>query len=345
MNWEEYKQNFTAASISAGYSKSYINRCLVYALQLHKNNFPIIYSLDHLSHLVGFDSSYILSVAYRQERYYRKFNIPKRSGGQREIAEPLPNLKKIQRWILDNILYREEPSPYAKAFVPGRSIKENARFHRGQKMVLTLDVQNFFPSLSTKLVAKFFRGCGYSKKVSYFLTRLCTLNGGLPQGSAASPALANLVFKGADNRIANYCKSNSIRYTRYADDLTFSGAFSAGNLIVHVTRELKVLELRLKESKTRLMLGHERQEVTGIVVNKILQVPRQYRRNLRQAIYYIDKYGLMNHLDKLGEQRANYISHLLGQANFVLFINPSDRDAKRVFDVINNQLQHSEILP
>ncbi|MBX3630228.1 MAG: retron St85 family RNA-directed DNA polymerase [Nitrosomonas sp.] len=336
MNWIDYQKEFTAKSISAGYKKDYIERCLTYAHRLYERNLPIIYSLDHFASLVGYEKSYLNYIAYRQNPFYRNFEIPKKSSGKREISEPLPNLKKIQRWVLDNILYRVSPSQYAKAFVPGRSIKANARFHRNQKMVLTLDINNFFPRLSSKLVKQFFTKCGYSKKVTYYLTRLCVLNGGLPQGAPTSPALANLMLKDFDLNIAKYCKSKTIRYTRYADDLTFSGVFAENELIKQVKKELKKIDLELKNSKTRLMLKHQRQEVTGIVVNNKLQAPREFRRNLRQAIFYIEKYGLENHLAKLNEFRANYVSHLLGQANFVLFINPRDQDALKALEILKD---------
>lgn len=334
MDWSDYQEAFTKASNSAGYDQSYIDRCLKYAARLHQNNLPIIYSLSHLASLVGFDRVYLQQVAYSQSHFYRAFTVPKRSGGVRNIAEPLPNLKKIQKWILEQIFYRLAPSEYAKAFVPSRSIRDNARFHRNQPMVLKLDVRDFFPSLSTKLVISFFRSCGYSRAVSYYLTRLCTLEGGLPQGSPASPALSNFLLSKIDLKIAEYCLPKGIRYTRYADDLSFSGQFSENDLISYVKRKLKSLGLELNEKKTRLMLGHQRQQVTGIVVNNKLQAPRDTRRGLRQAIFYIEKYGLDNHLSKIDEQRANYVAHLIGLANFVLFVNPRDREAMRALEVL-----------
>ncbi len=327
MDFQTYCKNFRFEAEKAGYDHAYIARCLEYASNIHKNDLPIIYSLKHLSLLVGIDESYIRSVGYLQERYYRTFKIPKRSGGDREISEPLPNLKSIQRWILDEVLNKVEPSQYAKAYVQNRSIKDNARFHRYQKQVLTVDIQNFFPSLSTKLVKQFFSSCGYSKRLTYYLTRICTLSGGLPQGAPTSPALSNIFLREFDEAIAEYCKELAIRYTRYADDLTFSGAFEVNPLITLVKKELKKLDLKVNNSKTRLMYGHQRQEVTGIVVNKKLQVPRNVRRELRQVIYYISQYGLENHLLKIGETRANYLAHIFGICDFILFVNPSDRDA------------------
>lgn len=327
MNWNDYSQRFTEAAKDSGFDKEYIERCLSYASCLAERDLPVIYSLEHLSQLVGIDTNYLHSVAYLQERYYRDFNIQKKSGGSRKISEPLPNLKSVQRWILENILYRISPSPYAKGFVPGKSIKDNARFHRKQEMLLCLDAQNFFPSITTAKVNRFFLSCGYSKKLCYFLTRICTLNGGLPQGAPTSPALSNLIFAPVDKKIAAYCSERKIRYTRYADDLTFSGRFSVGNLINQARTYLAEFNLNLNESKTRLMRRHERQEVTGVVVNEKLQATRSLRRSIRQACYYIEKFGMDAHLAAIKERRANYKYHLIGQATFVRFLNPRDRDA------------------
>jgi RNA-directed DNA polymerase len=334
MNWEEYSQTFIASARLREFDDKYIERCLRYGRQLAERNLPIIYSLEHFSLLVGIDERYLSAVGYSQERYYRDFAILKKSGGVRQIYEPLPNLKTVQRWILDNILYRLTPSPYAKGFVPRKSIKDNARFHKKQEMLLCLDVKDFFPSISTSKVRRFFLNCGYSKALSYFLTRICTLHGGLPQGAPTSPTLSNLIFTPVDDQIAAYCRERRIRYTRYADDLTFSGSFAVGCLISHVRSALSELNLTLNESKTRLMRRHERQEVTGVVVNEKMQATRDLRRSLRQAIYFIRKFGLDAHLGTLKERRANYTSHLLGQAIFVLFLNPSDRDALAAIELL-----------
>lgn len=334
MDWDKYSENFVAVAKQNDFDEDYIKRCLEYAKRLVERKLPIVYSYEHLSQLVGIRENYIRSVAYSQEHYYRNFTIPKKNGSLRQISEPLPNLKIIQRWILDNILYQIEPSPYAKGFVPRRSIKENARFHRKQEMVLCLDIENFFSSISSAKVRQFFLSCGYSNNLTYYLTRLCTLNGGLPQGAPTSPTLSNLIFASLDNKISKYCLDNKIRYSRYADDLTFSGSFVAGTLINNVKRHLDELKLTIKAEKTRLMRRHERQEVTSVVVNEKLQATRKLRRDLRQAVYYIEQFGLNAHLDKIKERRANYTKHLMGQATFILFLNPSDKDARSALEIL-----------
>jgi RNA-directed DNA polymerase len=334
MDWQEYKEKFSAVAADEGFGAKYIGRCLRYAIRLNNNNVPIIYSLEHLASLLGFDVLYLRAIAYSQHKYYRTFTIPKKNGEDRLISEPLPNLKEIQQWVLSKILYQIEPSPFAKAFVPGRSIKENARFHRRQPMVLSLDIKDFFPSLSPLQVHAIFANLGYSKKICYYLTRFCTLDGGLPQGAPTSPTLSNIIFLPLDRQIGTLCIEKRVRYTRYADDLTFSGRFSVGEFIQFLRSALSSLDLRLNEAKTRLMRQHERQEVTGVVVNDKLQAPREMRRGLRQAIYYIKTFGLENHISKLDERRANYVSHLLGKATFVLFLNPEDQDARRAIKVL-----------
>ncbi len=337
MDWEKYSENFVAAARQNVFDEDYIKRCLEYAKRLAERNLPIIYSYKHLSLLVGIKENYICSVAYSQEPYYRNFTIAKKNGNLREISEPLPNLKIVQRWILDNILYKIEPSPYAKGFVPGRSIKENARFHKKQEMVLCLDIKDFFSSISSAKVRQFFLSCGYSSNLTYYLTRLCTLNGGLPQGAPTSPALSNLIFAPIDNNISKYCLENKIRYSRYADDLTFSGSFVAGALINSVKRYLDELKLTINAEKTRLMRRHECQEVTSVVVNEKLQAIRKLRRDLRQAVYYIERFGLNAHLDKIQERRANYTKHLIGQATFILFLNPGDKDARSALETLRKK--------
>lgn len=138
------------------------------------------------------------------------------------------------------------------------------------------------------------------------------------------PTLSNLIFKSIDKRISVFCKLNNIRYTRYADDLTFSGDFNPGMMIKFVKNILVTEGFQLNNKKTRVRLQHQRQEVTGIVVNQKLQAPRKMKRELRQEIHYIEKYGLDSHLEQNQIKKANYIRHLLGIAHYIRHINPRD---------------------
>jgi RNA-directed DNA polymerase len=157
MNWEEYSAKFTEKALKHNFEQDYVKRCLEYASNLCSEGFPIIYDINHLSLLVGYKAEYVIAAAYGKKAFYREFKIRKKSGGERTISEPLPSLKEIQRWILDNILYVHQPSRYAKGFVPKLSIKDNARFHRAQPKVLSLDLKDFFPTVKRYRVYGVFR--------------------------------------------------------------------------------------------------------------------------------------------------------------------------------------------
>lgn len=335
MDWVKYKKAFRQEARRNGRDEAYIERCLTYAKSLQDKSLPVIYDQEHLASLVGYAPVYLCGASNAQGHFYRKFKVPKRAGGFRKISEPLPSLKEIQRWILENILYRCNFHKFAKAFIPGRSIRENARFHRNQQMVLSLDIHDFFSSIPASRVYGFFWRLGYCKPVATMLTQLCTLDNRLPQGAPTSPALSNLIVLRLDRRVSGFALKQKIRYTRYADDLTFSGHFKAGSVIRFVEDVLKDEGLRLNTEKTRLMERHRRQEVTGIVVNRKMQAPRLLRRKLRQHVYYIEKYGVDSHMEWTENNRANYVRHLCGIASFVFFVNPQDRDAKHAIQVLD----------
>ncbi|MED3860854.1 reverse transcriptase family protein [Priestia megaterium] len=326
MIWEVYQRDFTKAALEVGHSERYIEKNLKRAYRLYLQDIPIIYDQQHLSYLVGYDIEYLTKVSNSQRNFYRYFNIPKKNGGIRGIAEPLPNLKDIQRWILEEILYNCDTSEYAKAYRKNISLKENAKFHRGQKKVLTIDIEDFFGSIKHSSVYDLYVSLGYSPDVATMLTNICTLKGSLPQGAVTSPSLSNLLMKNIDKRIAAFSKKNKIRYTRYADDLTFSGDFNIGKVIRVVSKILTSQGFKVNSGKTRVRFPHQRQEVTGIVVNQKLQAPSQMRKELRKNIYYIKKYGLDSHLQFIQKDKHQFLKHLLGIANHIVFINPSDKE-------------------
>jgi RNA-directed DNA polymerase len=328
MPWETYETQFLELAAKNNYAESNAHACLRYAKRLYVQGLPPIYDVRHLSLLVGYDEEFLFGCAYAPERFYRRFSVPKRSGGHRLIDEPLPSLKEIQRWLLDAIIGRVPVSRYAKGFVRGRSTRDNARFHRAQPLVLSLDIRDFFPSIKRQRIYGIFRSLGYSQLVSQLLARLCTLDNALPQGAPTSPALSNLFVRHIDSRLGGFARSQNLRYTRYADDLTFSGALRPGQVIRFVRSVLATQGLSLNEDKTRAMQPHQRQEVTGIVVNHHLDLPRETRRELRQTLYYIDRFGVGSHLQHTGEQRANFLLHLHGLLSFALHLNPSRTELK-----------------
>lgn len=175
----------------------------------------------------------------------QRFTIPKKSGGERLISAPMPRLKRAQYWVLDNILARAPLHDAAHGFAPERSILTNARNHVGRDVVINLDLKDFFPTLTYARVKGLFEALGYAEAVAIPLALLCTepdvdevtLDGErhfiadgprlLPQGAPTSPAITNLICRKLDRRLMGLSRTLGFVYSRYADDLTFSGSGEA----------------------------------------------------------------------------------------------------------------------
>ena len=334
MKWETLKKNIKKECRANNKNEQYIRAFLSYAKKLNTRNLPIISSPEHFSELVGLEHQYVCNMAYGGNHFYRHFYIQKNNGKLRKIYEPLPDLKLVQTWILENILEKCTVSEYAKAFVKKRTLKHNARFHRAQNVVVTMDIKDFFPSIKIKSIVSIFQEMGYYENLSFFLAHLCCLNNKLPQGAPTSPYLSNLRLLQFDNTVSQYTKEKSIRYTRYADDLTFSGDFNPHHLIKDISRLVFNEGFTINSQKTRVAYQNARQEVTGIVVNSHMQLAKNKRKDIRQEVYYIKKFGLESHLDHINETRAHYLNHLLGKINFALFINPNDSEMNSYYESI-----------
>jgi RNA-directed DNA polymerase len=250
------------------------------------------------------------------EPIYHEFAIPKRSGGQRRIYAPAPKLKAIQRRILRRVLARLKCHPAAKGFERGQSIVTNALPHVRQAVVLRMDLKDYFESTEAKRVRDFFLRIGWDKDATEILVKLCTHRGGLPPGAPTSPRLSNLVNYRMDQRLTGLAKGGKSAqayfrnprtggrvtkplsaegiaiYTRYADDLTFSfpgdDAGSIHRIVFLVKRILKDegYEVHLKK-KLHIRRRHDRQQVTGLVVNERVNVSRTVRRRLRAIEHHL----------------------------------------------------------
>jgi hypothetical protein len=251
---------------------------------------------------------------------YTEFRIPKRSGGTRRILAPGDDLKNLQRRILRRLLGRLRAHPAAHGFERGRSIVTNALPHRGRDAVVRFDLVDFFPSTQARRVRRYFRRIGWNRPAAAILVRLCTFEGGLPQGAPTSPRLSNLVNYRLDARFTGLAAALGGVYTRYADDITISFVEDVESLLEEtplsrhprtgrlIPREVRgtLLErfpemakrIRLAESSVRRIVEaegyrihrrkkcsvrrrHHRQVVTGLVVNQRPNLPRETRRWLR----------------------------------------------------------------
>lgn len=346
MTFQNFEERFKEKASKQKYSQENIDICIAYAKPLIEQKLPVIFNTEHFSRLVGYKKSFIKKAVLYPSYFYREFKILKKNkkpqnkeiNDRRIISEPLPSLKEIQHWILKNILYEIPVSRFAKAYIPKRNLLENVKYHKNKDVVISLDVKDYFSSIKRYYIEKVFFNLGYSSNVSNLLSKLCCLNDCLPQGAPTSPYLSNIYMYEFDSNIETFCKKE-IRYTRYADDLTFSGKLDSTQIIDYVRQELNKKELSINEDKISIMGQNKRQIVTGVVVNQKLQVVREKRDKIRQEVYYIKKFGLLNHLEKTKNPRDNYVYHLLGKINFVLYINKNDSEMKEYYNYIKTLLE------
>ena len=271
----------------------------------------------------------IYSISNNIEKNYKVYKIKKRNGKYRTIYEPNSMLKHIQKQILINILNNKSISKYAKAYHKGISLKDNAIPHINKKIILKLDIKNFFENISFLDV---YNSCFsieyFPKSVGFILTYLCTYDNHLTQGSPTSAYISNLIMKEFDEEIGNWCNINDISYTRYSDDMTFSGNFNPSELIIKIRKMLYKLGLELNNDKIHIVNKSQSQNVTGIIVNEKLQVNAKYRNKIRQEMYYIKKFGLKSHLNKcnININELKYLDKLYGRILYVLQINKFDQE-------------------
>lgn len=221
----------------------------------------------------------------REGSLYTRIEIPRPNKEPRRIAAPAPYLRFVQRRILQRVLEPMEVHPAAHGFVKGRSIFTNAAAHVNRDVVVRLDLRDFFPSIGFHRVVGVFRSHGLELPVARTLADLCCLEGRLPQGAPTSPTLSNLVCRRLDARLAGLARRIDARYTRYADDITFSGSEAVVRSLPLVRRIIADEGFALAPEKTAIMRRGARQRVTGLNVNTKVSVPRTVRRVLRAVIH------------------------------------------------------------
>lgn len=249
-------------------------------------------------------------VATAEERY-RVWPLATRPGKRRFIQAPDAALKLVQERLLRSILYALPPREPAHGFVPGRSIVTNAAAHVGRAWVWTADIRDFFPSTKAGAVVAAIADLeGVDAPAREAILALVTFSGALPQGAPTSPHLANLVFRPLDDSLAAVAAARGMTYTRYADDLTFSGEERPAALAEAVAAAIAPAGYRLAPDKTRLMGRHRRQEVTGLVVNEKVQTPRRHRRWLRAVLHDARERGVEAAAARSGLGIAALLGHL-----------------------------------
>ena len=242
---------------------------------------------------------------------YRKFTIPKKSGGVREIYAPNGNLKWIQLCLNEIFKAVYTPSPYAMGFAEGRSVVDNASKHLHQNYVFNIDLADFFPSIDQARVWKRLQLApfNFTKKVANIVAGLCSIKSKrkatnetyedcycLPQGAPTSPILTNAICDTLDRRLAGLAKRFGLRYSRYADDITFSSMHNVyqegSDFRVELERIIVEQKFSINNKKTRLHHRSKRQEVTGLTVGEKINVTRKYVKDIRAILHIWERHGL-----------------------------------------------------
>jgi RNA-directed DNA polymerase len=276
---------------------------------------PEIRSVDDFAFLLRIPIATIENFSKRSwTTGYKTFGIPKKPTGMRIIHAPVRELKFIQTWILNNILCHLRSSRCSTAFEVGNGIRDNASRHIEQAYVINVDIKDFFPSITAGKVFQVFHSIGYNKNVAWLLTNLLTFKGVLPQGSPASPKLANLICNRLDARIMGYCQLKNMAYSRYADDITISTSNR-----VHIRGTIRFLNFvveseafALRPEKTSVYGRSKAKMVTGLVVSEDVRIGRRRYRELRSLV-----------CEALRTNDADKLSYVNGYMNFLKDVDVS----------------------
>ncbi|WP_439922615.1 reverse transcriptase domain-containing protein [Nitrobacter sp. JJSN] len=298
------------------------------------------YDLSSLGALLGCSSKQLGYYIYRKNiaSQYKYFEIAKRSGDRRKIRAPATNLKIIQKNLARelNALFNFRSS--VTGFVKGRNIERNASMHVGQRHILNIDLQDFFPTINYGRIFGLLSKAPHNiaPKVAAAIAKACTLDNELPQGAPTSPVLSNLVCAKMDAELSRFAAANKCVYSRYADDMTFStnrqlmplsslGLDAEGRPQTQVAKALRdIVEENgfvINEKKSRLTSRARRQVVTGLVVNKRVNVRRSYIREVRAMLFVWKKFGLdaaqKEFDDSYRGNGRNFQSVLRGRIEFI----------------------------
>ncbi|VAW77653.1 Retron-type RNA-directed DNA polymerase [hydrothermal vent metagenome] len=319
------------------------------------NELPELDSPQQLAELLGITISELRWFCYHRDAatsiHYRRFTIPKSDGSQRAIWAPMEKLKAVQRTVLSEIVERLLVHGSTHGFYAGRSIYTNAQQHSNPEILVKMDLKDFFPSVTFPRVKGIFRKAGYQTQISTLLAALCTESPReevtfndktyfvalgprcLPQGAPTSPGLTNALCLTLDRRMQALCTKNNWRYSRYADDMTFSVPIGAkseltvSSLIGTVYSIVKDEGFRVNAKKTKIKRTGVRQKVTGLVVNgdKPPRPPRKLKRQIRAAIHNL----------KSGKAlpEGESIARLKGYASYIKMCEPEL--GQKMMDALN----------
>ncbi|CUX55620.1 putative RNA-directed DNA polymerase (Reverse transcriptase) [Agrobacterium deltaense RV3] len=272
----------------------------------------LAHSVQDVAAALGLDAGKFFYVVQNADNgsYYKQFQIPKKKGGMRDIAKPVRGLALAQDRLAAILAQKYTPKQFVKGYVKGESFLTNARYHERQRWILNIDIKDFFPSINFARVRGLFMSSyfGFNDRVATILARITTFNDGLPQGATTSPIIANLIAHNLDKKLLSIAISERLLYSRYADDITFSSnqravpasvikaweplhgerTIELGNAVREAFRSAR---FEINEEKTRILFSSERQEVTGLIVNRKANVWRRDIALLRMKLHSARVHG------------------------------------------------------
>lgn len=295
-------------------------------------------SVEWCANFLSVDEKELQNILYDIASHYKSFKLRKRSGGYRTISAPDLKLLQIQRTIYQRVLVPVTIHPSATGFKPKTSIVQNTKPHLGNAHVLKVDIEDFFGSIKKSTVNAMFQMIGYPQDISEILTHLCCLYGKLPQGAPTSPALSNIAAYKMDTDLSTLAFKYQLTYTRYADDLTFSGKFIPfDDVLEEIVMIIYKYGFSLNAKKTLRMHEKSRKIITGISVSSgyKLTIPKAKKRELRKNIHYITQKGVMAHQKHIASTDPAYLKRIIGYLNFWLLVEPDNNYVKKSIATLN----------
>lgn len=300
---------------------------------------PELSSKSELLKYLGGSPAELKKIWWFRDRMYSHFNISKRLGKVRSISAPDYRLKMLQQKIARSLSDLYNPRKPVHGFVPDRSVRSNAESHLRRKFILNVDIKDFFPTITEARVQGLLKSIGIDTDVVDTIARICTINGCLPQGAPSSPVLSNMICFSLDKSLMRFSKEHRLLYTRYADDITLSsfqpptGLFEgdrpdAGRLpLEKLSGEfLSILGsngFELNSDKIHYADQNSRRMATGIKINEGLNLDRRYVRNIRSALFKVEKLGDVTAQAELGTRLGKPCgiqAHLQGKISWVGFV-------------------------
>ena len=341
------RNSYIQQARSEKHSYRFIRDTVDYADNLMQKGLPVIFSPRHLALLVDVEFIKFQDIVKYRDYYYTHYFIKKKRGGHRRIVAPHSNIKVIQEWIKTYILDKVPISSCAMGFAKGRSIVDNAKIHEDQEVILNLDLSNFFETIGLRRIYGVFKSLGYVPNVAMELANICTasipndLFSSMPaqeakrlwniskrepvlaQGAPTSPGISNIVCRRLDKRLSGLANRYGVNYSRYADDITFSGKAENMPNVRVIRKIIENEKFIINWNKVGKYGRGQKQMVTGLLINGGVRIPKKYKKEIYRHLYFCQKYGAVSHFNRIAPGKGYGKDWLLGKIRFVHSVEPA----------------------